>query len=202
MKQLASLPNYLNDLPELEINTPVMQQLIKEIESGGATDEERIMSAFEFVRDKISHSWDIQAKTVTKTATEVLSEGHGICYAKSNLLAALLRGMKIPTGFCYQRLLLFDEETSQYCIHALNAVYLKERDRWLHLDARGNKHGIQADFTGGSSTLAFNPDESLGEKTYDSILTVPHSLTMETLDQSENAIEMYLKKLPEMLPIH
>ena len=60
-----------------------------------------IKAVYEFVRDEIKHSWDIQDKRVTKSATEVLEQGVGICWAKSNLLAALLRACGIPAGICY-----------------------------------------------------------------------------------------------------
>lgn len=43
--------------------------------------------------------------------------GSGICYAKSHLLAALLRANKIPAGFCYPRLSAY-ENGSPYFIHA------------------------------------------------------------------------------------
>lgn len=111
--------------------------------------------AYEYIRDQISHSWDIQATQVTKTAEDVIKVGHGICYAKSNLLAALLRGRDIPTGFCYQRLLLFDEATGQYCIHALNAVYITSLQKWVRLDARGDKPSIKAQFSLREEKLAF-----------------------------------------------
>ncbi len=55
-------------------------------------DEVNLVRAiYEFVRDEIKHSWDVQDKRVTKSATEVLKQGVGICWAKANLLAALLR---------------------------------------------------------------------------------------------------------------
>lgn len=48
-------------------------------------------------------------KRVTCSASDVLQHRSGICYAKSNLLAALLRKEGIPTRFCYQRLILFEQ---------------------------------------------------------------------------------------------
>lgn len=63
---------------------------------------------YEFVRDEIKHSWDVQDKRVTKSATEVLEQGVGICWAKANLLAALLRACGILAVICYQRLTLGD----------------------------------------------------------------------------------------------
>ena len=44
-----------------------------------------IRSAYEFVRDKISHSADINEVIITCSASEVLKAGHGICFAKSSL---------------------------------------------------------------------------------------------------------------------
>lgn len=41
---------------------------------------------------------------------------HGICFAKSHLLAALLRCKSIPAGFCYQKLIL-DDETAPVLIY-------------------------------------------------------------------------------------
>lgn len=67
----------------------------------GQSEIEKAKTAFEFVRDEISHSWDIQSTIVTCKASEVLQYS----YAKANLLAALLRSQGIPTGFCYQRLM-------------------------------------------------------------------------------------------------
>ena len=36
-----------------------------------------IKAIYEFVRDEIKHSWDVQDKRVTKSATEVLEQGVG-----------------------------------------------------------------------------------------------------------------------------
>ena len=45
-----------------------------------------IKAVYEFVRDEIKHSWDVQDRHVTKSATEVLEQGVGICWAKANHL--------------------------------------------------------------------------------------------------------------------
>lgn len=101
-----------------------------------------IKNIYKFVRDNIKHSWDAQDRRCTKSATEVLEQGVGICWAKANLLAALLRACDIPEGICYQRLTLGDNPESGFCIHALNAVYLKSLHKWIRVDARGNKEGV------------------------------------------------------------
>ncbi len=108
---------------------------------------------FEFVRDDIKHSWDYRLNPVTCMASDVLRYGTGYCYAKSHLLAALLRANQIPAGLCYQRLSL-DEDVNSFCLHGLNAVYLKQYG-WYRIDARGNKPGIEAAFCPPLEQLAF-----------------------------------------------
>lgn len=90
---------------------------------------------------------------VTCRASDVLEHKTGYCYAKSHLLAALLRANSIPAGFCYQRLSI-DDDGAPYSLHGLNAVYL-EPDGWYRLDARGNKAGVDAQFTPPREQLAF-----------------------------------------------
>ena len=82
----------------------------------------------------------------------MLEHGTGYCYAKSHLLAALLRANGIPTGLCYQRLTITDQPP--FCLHGLNAVYLKDHG-WYRVDPRGNKEGINAEFTPPVERLAF-----------------------------------------------
>ena len=48
-------------------------------------------ACFEFVRDQIKHSRDYEMDPTTWKASDVLLHGTGYCYAKSHLLAAMLR---------------------------------------------------------------------------------------------------------------
>ncbi|GIP37751.1 hypothetical protein J31TS4_10310 [Paenibacillus sp. J31TS4] len=136
---------------------------------------------------------------MTRTASEVLRHREGICYAKSNLLAALLRASGIPAGFCYQRLTIGETPETGYCIHALNAVYVPEAGRWVRLDARGNKPGVAAEFSLGEERLAFPVREELEEQDYPVIYPVPNRRTMETLRNASDGIFMYLHELPQEL---
>lgn len=122
-----------------------------------------IKIAYEFVRDNISHSADINEDTITCTASEVLKVGHGICFAKSHLLAALLRCKSIPAGFCYQKLILDDETAPVLIYHGLNGVYIKDCKKWIRLDARGNKTGVNAQFSIDTEHLAFPIRPQMGE---------------------------------------
>ncbi|MCK9591038.1 MAG: transglutaminase family protein [Methanoregula sp.] len=53
---------------------------------------------FLFVRDEVRHSVDFEENPVTLKASDVLRRCTGFCYAKSHLLAALLRANGIPAG--------------------------------------------------------------------------------------------------------
>lgn len=108
---------------------------------------------FEWVRDEIEHSTDFGRCEVTCRASEVLAARTGFCYAKSHLLAALLRANGIPAALCYQRLAL-DGAGPPFCLHGLNAVYLPEHG-WYRVDARGNKPGVDARFAPPIERLAF-----------------------------------------------
>lgn len=135
------------------------------------TELEFIRMAYEFVRDQISHSADIKEDRLTCTASEVLKAGHGICFAKSHLLAALLRCKAVPAGFCYQKLILDDETAPVLIYHGLNGVYVKEYKKWTRLDARGNRVDVNAQFSVETEQLAFAVRPEMGEE--DSFIIYP-----------------------------
>ncbi|AXF57122.1 transglutaminase-like domain-containing protein [Salicibibacter kimchii] len=191
--------DYLSDSNEVNYFQPIIQEKIAELFDRSQTEVEKARVAFEFVRDEIRHSWDIQGTRVTCEASDTLANKEGICYAKSHLLAALLRSQNIPTGFCYQRLMLFDTPEKGYCIHALNAIFLKTLNKWIRVDARGNKKGIDAQFSTDEELLAFSTDEDNDEKDYPIIYTKPHPKTLATLQEHTDAVEMYKHHLPEYL---
>ncbi|QQK77710.1 transglutaminase family protein [Salicibibacter cibarius] len=191
--------DYLLDSNEVNYSQPIIQDKIAELFDRSQTEVEKAKIAFEFVRDDIRHSWDIQGTRVTCVASDTLAYREGICYAKSHLLAALLRSQNIPTGFCYQRLMLFDVPEKGYCIHALNAIFLRTLNKWIRVDARGNKKGIDAQFSTDEELLAFRIDEEAGEKDYPIIYTKPHPKTIATLRENTDAVDMYKHRLPEYL---
>ena len=195
----SNLEDYLIELDELNYSNPIIEEKVKELFNHEQTEIEKVKIAFEFVRDEISHSWDSQRTKVTCNASDVLKHKEGICYAKSNLLAALLRSQGIPTGFCYQRLMLFDTPEKGYSLHALNAVYLNSLNKWIRLDARGNKPGINAQFSLEEEKLAFSVNEHFDEKDYPIIYVKPNSKTITVLKVNNDALEMYKYKLPESI---
>ena len=152
---------------------------------------------YEFVRDEIHHSFDIKGKVVTCKASDVLREGEGICYAKSHLLAALLRSLGIPAGFCYQKL-VFSDENPRLVLHGLNAIYLREIDRWIRVDARGNKEGVNAQFSLEREMLAFPVRSELGEADIRMVYAEPNANVVSALERSKTLEELE-KNLPTEL---
>ncbi len=159
--------------------------------AGGARDIAR--RCFEWVRDHIQHSSDFRRNPVTCSASEVLAAGTGYCYAKSHLLAALLRANGIPAGFCYQRLSV-DETGAPYSLHGLNAVHLPEFG-WYRIDSRGNKPGVDAQFSPPVEKLAFRivlPEE----KMFPDILADPLAVVVTALRAHNTWDDMY-RHLPD-----
>lgn len=103
-------------------NVHKQAQALKQTLTDECHDEAVARACFEFVRDEIAHSFDAQSGPATRSASDVLAHRTGFCYAKSHLLAALLRANGIPAALCYQRLRLDDDGT--FCLHGLNAIYL------------------------------------------------------------------------------
>lgn len=161
---------------------------------GCAGEEEIAKRCFEFVRDEIKHSWDYRLNPVTCKASEVLIHGTGYCYAKSHLLAALLRANGIPAGLCYQRLTI-DGDQPPYCLHALNAVYLQQYG-WYRIDARGNKPCVDADFCPPLEKLAFLIVNPL-EVDLPGILVEPLPVVVKALTENQT-IEQVYDNLPDV----
>lgn len=195
----APLAAYLAELDDVDYKHPLVQHKVQQLqETTGLSDPARAQAAFEFVRDEIHHSCDIQSSRVTCKASEVLLTGEGICEAKAHLLAALLRAQDIPAGFCYQRVVL-DEEQGGYCLHCLNAVYLAESGHWIRLDARGNKPGVLAEFGVAQEKIAYTMRPELGEIDYPTIYAQPHPAMLKALHEYTNCIEMCLSGLPDAI---
>ena len=166
-------------------------QLVDSLWSNADGNVDYIKKAYEFVRDNISHSADINEDLLTCSASEVLAAGHGICFAKSHLLAALLRCKSIPTGFCYQKLILDDETAPILIYHGLNGVYIKEYKMWIRLDARGNKEGVNAQFSLESEQLAFPIRAEKGEEDGVVIYPAPDIKILEKFKNNKTRTELW-----------
>ena len=189
------LTPYLREHPYVDYTAENLRQCASALFGGIDDDVEKARIAYHFVRDQIPHSFDCQAQVITARASAVLRHRTGICHAKANLLAALLRSQGVPVGFCFQHLTLLDDDSMGYCVHCYNAIYLDHR--WIRVDARGNTNGISAAFSLGEPVLAFPPRSEYDEYTWDGIFATPHMATMAALDRSN-----CLQDVREGLPNH
>ena len=199
MQQNDDISAYLETSALIDFEHPAIGMWTAAHEISGRSDADIVQEAFEFVRDGIAHTWDIQSCRVTARASDVLEHGEGICYAKSHLLAALLRRQGIASGVCYQRLTLGDTPDTGYCIHALNTVYLPSLGRWIRLDARGNKPGVDAQFLLDTEQLAYAVRPEMGECDYWINYAVPHPAIAATLAAHTDCRAMYAHGLPTEL---
>ncbi len=184
---------YLESSKYINWKTPEIEGLAKSIASNKEIDTEIAKACFVWVRDNIKHSSDYKLNPVTCVASDVLKHSTGYCYAKSHLLASLLRANGIPAGLCYQRLSIY-ENGAPYCLHGLNAVYLKSFG-WYRIDARGNKEGVNAQFTPPYEKLAF-PIVDSNESDFLEIWHSPLPIVVEALEKYKTYDEV-LNNLPD-----
>ncbi len=182
---------YLQSSDIIDYTDKAIVRLSERISSGSVSEIDYIKKAYEFVRDNIAHSADVGRNELTCKASEVLREGHGICFAKSHLLAALLRSKGIPTGFCYQRLILDDDTAPVLILHGLNGVYLSEYDKWIRIDARGNKAGVHAEFSTDEEKLAFPVRPDMGEEDIDIVFPKPDENVLEKFRAYKTRTKMW-----------
>lgn len=145
----------------VEADHPSVTALGRRLRAKYGTDVEFARAAFEWVRDAIAHSYDAGDPRVTLAASDVLREGVGLCYAKSVLLAAILRNEQVPAALMYQR--LGDAEQGYY-LHGVVAVHLE--GAWHRQDPRGNRPGIDAHFSVAAERLAYVVEPGAGQIDY------------------------------------
>ncbi len=81
----------------------------------------------------------------------------------------------------------------------LNAVYLPAEAKWIRLDARGNKPGVQAEFSTGEERLAYVVRPELDEIDYPTIHTQPHPKIVKALREHTNLATLVQYFLPDHL---
>lgn len=192
------MDKYLESSHYIDWQHPDVLELAQMLANGAGDLETIAKRCFEYVRDEITHSWDHQASPITCKASDVLAYGTGFCYAKSHLLAALLRANQIPAGLCYQRLAISDDGLA-FCLHGLNAMYL-EPYGWYRVDPRGNKVGVTSSFCPPVECLAYSALAE-GEANLPEIWTEPLPLVVEVLESSETYLDVD-QQLPDIKVIN
>jgi len=190
------MESYLAASRIIDWQHPSISEQAARLAACAASEQELARRSFEFVRDEIRHSWDHQLGPVTCIASDVLRHRTGYCYAKSHLLAALLRANGIPAGLCYQRLAV-GAEGPPFCLHGLNAVYLQGHG-WYRIDARGNKPGVAAAFCPPREQLAFQVFGA-GERDLPEIRSEPLPAVIAVLTRFATVQEV-ADNLPDIAP--
>ena len=188
------MDRYLSSSKYVDFDDPDIRATAGKIAARAASETELVRLSFEFVRDEIHHSSDFKLNPVTCKASDVLRHKTGYCYAKSHLLAALLRANGVPTGLCYQRLSVAGSG-APYCLHGLNAVFLKDWG-WYRIDARGNKAGVNAQFQPPQEALAF-PIGAPAERDLPEIWAEPLPLVVDALERYDT-YDQVLANLPDI----
>jgi len=196
--QTEEMEHYLRHTEVVDFQHPEVSKLARLLRENCHSTVALVQKTFVYVRDEIHHSADLAAKLMTNgtvqtlsdemfvqlpaelaakplpyKASEVLLAKEGICLAKQNLLAALLRHNQIPAGFCYQRFRRDTWPNAPFILHGLNAVFLQELGRWLRMDARGNKPGVDAQFSLEAEQLAFQTAPEKGEEDFEVVFADP-----------------------------
>jgi transglutaminase-like putative cysteine protease len=181
------LQEYLEATEIVDFLDPAVGTLASELASNQQSPSEVAARCFQWVRDEIRHSGDHSDLLITISASDVLSARTGLCYAKSHLLAALLRANGIPCGFVYQRLAL-DDSGARFCLHGLNAVWLPDIG-WYRIDARGDRAGIKTSFDPPREHFAFAMRLS-GECILPAVFERPLPVVVETLKRYDSLVEL------------
>lgn len=185
---------YLTSSQFIDWKTPSVLEKAQSLATNLSGLERIAEACFLFVRDEIKHSADFKLNPVTCAASDVLKHGTGYCFAKSHLLAALLRANDIPAGLCYQRLTI-KNDAPPFCLHGLNAIFLQDHG-WYRADARGNKKGVMADFCPPVEKLAF-PLIAEGEFDISGIFAEPLMPVVNVLNGYDTYREV-LNHLPDV----
>ncbi len=188
------MQRYLASTDIIDWQHPAVLNLAEQLAAQASDQLDLVHRSFAWVRDQVRHSHDFAVSVLTCRASDVLRERAGYCYAKSHLLAALLRANGIPAGLCYQRLSR-DGNGAPYCLHGLNAVYLPVFG-WYRVDPRGNKPGVHAQFTPPVEQLAW-PVTLPGEADLPEIWPEPLPVVVEALTCYASA-DILWEHLPDM----
>ena len=175
---------FLRSTAAIDWARPEILTLARDLSDSVDDSVEIARRSFEWVRDRIAHTMDRGDDVVTYRASDVLREGTGFCFAKSHLLVALLRANGLRAGLAYQRLAL-DSQGHAFCLHGLAAVDLPGYG-WYRVDPRGNKPGVDAQFTPPRERLAY-PLSQTGEVAFPRVYPEPIGLVVRALELYRSA---------------
>jgi transglutaminase-like putative cysteine protease len=197
--ETQNIDEYLPFTDVIDYNNPVLVDFADNTFKDIDNELDLIDTIFKYVRDNIAHSVDSNIDDVTCSASEVFERKHGNCCGKAHLLAALLRYYQIPVGFCYQRV---SAGNNMLGIHGLNAIYVSSIKKWVRVDSRGNKPGVNAEFDIEQEKLAFYMDPDKGEYDDPVIYINPKKKVVEALSISTNRNEVHENWMKMWIPVN
>lgn len=86
---------YLHESNEVDYSNPIVKEKVSELFKPSQTEIEKVKIAFEYVRDDISHSWDIQGTQVTCKRGKVFAMQNQIYLRLYYALKAYQQGFAI-----------------------------------------------------------------------------------------------------------
>ncbi len=187
---------YLGGDEFIQTDDPRIKGLAADLRVSNPGDIGLAKAAYEWVRDNVRHSWDARDRRVTVAAIDALEQRTGLCYVKSHLLAALLRAEGIPAGLCYQRV---GDPVDGFALHGLVAVYLN--GGWHRQDPRGNKPGVDAQFSLDREQLAWYLDPGRGEVDYPQVYIHPAPTVITALKNADDVLVLCSGGLPQDLGV-
>lgn len=186
---------YVEDTIVIDWQTPIVFERIRELTAGITGIDARLRPIFEFVRDDIADSLDVDTDDLVCTASEVLRAGHGLGYARSHLLVALARGAGVAAGFGYQRL-RSTADPQRFAQHGFAVVYEPEAKRWIALDPTRSADGAEPEFTLDRHVLGRLTDPELGEETTAVVYSKPSKRIVDTLSRA-GSLARIRDRMPE-----
>lgn len=178
------LGRYLEDTITIDWQTPIVSERATALLAGCDTPEARVEALFRFVRDEIADAVETPDAPLACSASQVLHAGAGLDYAKSHLLAALLRFAGVPTGFCYARL-VDPEHPGRFVLRGSNAIWWAPGACWVPLDASDGRGAAAVSVRFAPPwQLPTLPDPGRGEGFLPAILRRPPRRIIDLLERA------------------
>ncbi len=196
IQQVPEISAYLAADDAIEHEHPLIRDTAARLRSEATDAYSYAEAAYCYVRDTVVHSSDSGDMRVTWRASDVLATRNGICHAKAHALVALLRAEGIPAGLCYQA--LANDDGTPGPVHGLIALRLPGRDRWDRQDPRGNRPGVDAQFSLDRERLAWPVRPELGEVDCPTLHAAPHPAVLRALRTADDRAELW-RTLPTAL---
>lgn len=193
-----SLERFLEDTECVDWTDMLVTRETAQAITGCVTDEEKVKAIFEFVRDDISNAMNIDSVALPWTASTTIRAMIGNDDAKAMVLAAMVRALKIPAGFCYQRLTVVDDDSEGHYLHCYNAVYLD--GNWVKLDASGRLGAKDVRFCKIEPDLAFIPRDVYGEYNILGIFAEPYAPSVDVI-RNAGSISDIIFGLPDSIDV-